>query len=241
MPKNPPYAAEEDDGLPPYSNEDSAHVLYYEETLDVALDASGEHLRAPFAQNAQRAWSELTPHRPSWWVNLWWRARWAVYALAFFTPLALFGALGALAWLLNGQNKALLPPTPAAAFAHITATPAPPALQPEWPPDVIFAPHTVPARIRDELAVPGARRGYQFQGRAGEVWTLAVVPLPDQTLSPELRFYGPDGKRICAAECPNDGEAQLVTLLAKNGLYRVVVQANDGVSTGLFLLTVAVE
>ena len=226
--------------LEPHSAEDNAHVLYYDETLDDALDTSGEHLRAPFAQNTQRDWEALDPHHPSWLVNLWWRARWAVYALAFFTPLALFGALGALVWLLDGGASRSAPADNSAAQVHITATPAP-VVVPEWPPDVAFATHTVPARIRDELEVAGARRGYQFQGRAGELWSLAVEALPDQTLRPELFFYGPDGRRICAARCAEGGDAQMVALLEADGLYRVVVQAADGVSTGLFLLTVAVD
>ena len=223
----------------PELNEDGAHVLYYDETLDNALEAGGEHLRAPFAQNTQRAWTELTPPRPSWWVNLWWRARWAVYALAFFTPLVLFGAISALVWLVGGGH-AHRPPTPQAAVIQVSATPAP-AIEPEWPPDVVFATHTVPARIRDALSVPRARRGYQFQGRAGEVWRIAVEPLPDQALKPEAFFYGPDGKRICPTACGDGGDRRLVVLLAENGLYRLVVEADDGVSTGLYLLTVAVE
>jgi len=221
---------------PPPTNEDNAHVLYYEETLDDALDAEGEHLRAPFADNTQHSWANLTPQHPSWLVNLWWRARWAVYALAFFTPLAIFGALGALVWALNGDAAP-------AALPSVTATPAPTAtvLAPQWSPDVIFATHTVPARIRDVLSAPGARRGYQFQGHAGEVWTLAVEPLPDETLTPTLFFYAPDGQRICAARCTDAGDAQIVALLETAGLYRVVVQAADETSTGLFLLTVNVE
>ena len=224
----------------PETDADGAHVLYYDETLDDALDDSGEHLRAPFAGNVQRAWAELTPHHPSWLVNLWWRARWAVYALAFLTPLVIFGVLGALMGLLSNTHSATSTAPQVAPVVQITATPAP-VIVPEWPPDVVFAAHTVPARIRDALDVPGARRGYQFQGRAGEVWTIAVEPLPDQALTPEALFYGPDGKRICPTGCTSGGDARLVALLEEDGLYRLVVQADDGVSTGLFLLTVAVQ
>lgn len=238
MPKSPPRIAEDAAMFDPEVDEDGAHVLYYDETLDGALDESGEHLRAPFADNVQRPWSELAPRHPSWWVNLWWRARWAVYALAFFTPLAIFGILGALLALLNSAPSEGV--RQSAPVVEITATPAP-AIVPEWPPDVVFATHTVPARIRDALDVPGARRGYQFQGRAGEVWTIAVEPLPDQPLTPEALFYGPDGKRICPTACTDAGEARLVVLLEQDGLYRLVVQADDDVSTGLFLLTVAVR
>ncbi len=242
MPKTPPSGLTNadlyDPDLPGLA-EDSTYVQYYDEPLDDALDASGEHLRAPFARNTQNRWTQLDPQHPSWLVNLWWRARWAVYALAFFTPLAVFGTLGALAWLLSGEHgnapSATVPAAPS-----VTATPALPTA-PQWPPDVVFATHSVPARIRDELLAPEARRGYQFEGRAGEVWTLAVQALPEQTLTPRLMFYGPDGQRICAQGCADGGDGQLVALLEADGLYRVVVQAADGLSTGLFLLTVAVE
>ncbi len=189
------------------------------------------------AEDGRALRGALSPAREASW---WWRARWAVYALAFLTPLAIFGALGALMWWLG--ERGFFPaaqPTPLALTA--TPAPSPTVLDPQWPPDVVFASHTVPARIRDVLAVSGARRGYQFQGRAGELWTLTVAALPDQPLTPVLFFYGPDGRRICAAACTAQGDAQVVALLEADGLYRVVVQAADGASTGLFLLTVSVE
>ncbi len=160
------------------------------------------------------------------------RLRWGVYLLAFLIPLGLLAiVLGVLAWR-DGDSAA--PGSPAA----LTATPAqPPTETGNWPDDVIFVPHTVPAMIRDDLPVAGARLGYRFNGGTGQIWLITVAAQSDG-FDPQITLYAPSGAALASSEdrAAGDVTAELLVLLPESGAYRLLVEG-AGNTTGTYLLT----
>lgn len=205
-------------------------IEYYDESLDIAHDEEG-YLEAALIEMAHRqaaAWTHLHPARPGLWARLWWQARWVIYGAAFVLPLLVIGlGLGLLALLHRADLAPAVAPLPA---------PAPTAalFTPPWSPDLSFAGHTIPARIRDRLPAPGAQRGYTFEGQAGMTWTLAVLPYDESGIDPRLTLYDPAGALLCqGAEC--------TLVLPLSGTYRVVIASASGAGVGLYLLTLEVQ
>jgi hypothetical protein len=111
-----------------------------------------------------------------------------------------------------------------------------PGLIADWPQDVIYAPHTVPAMIRDELASAGARIGYQFVGGAGATWRITVVPVSGSALDPQFHLYEPAGTELA------QGSGEVLVILPEDGTYRLLIEsAQNGLTTGTYLLTVFAE
>lgn len=172
-----------------------------------------------------------------------WR-RWQ-YPLIGLAVILLLVAWGGVVWVVRGVftsdegTPVIVTATPDP--AAITGTPAvSPTVPPgaEWPQDVTYAAHTVPARIRNTLHARGDQHGYQFAGTAGAVWEIAASTYAQSGVIPSLRVFGPDGAELT----PEGGTvSQVQVTLVADGPVRVVVGAStSGAPTGLYLLTVSV-
>jgi hypothetical protein len=149
-----------------------------------------------------------------------------LYGAAFAVPLLL---LIALLLIGNGRDRhtsflTSVPPTPSASPSTTVAG--------DWPAEVVFVAHTLPALIHDELTAAVPRRGYQFSGAAREIWEITVEPLPGSLLQPQVSLYGPAGDLLAAG-------AALTAVLPQDGDYRLMVEARaDGAATGSYRLSV---
>lgn len=168
-------------------------------------------------------------HRYNVPLALWWHR--AVFAAAFLTPFVLLGLIGWVAQRYDDDSPAgissTLPPSP---MPQVTGA---------WPSNVAFIAHTTPAMIRDELPVPGAQRGYQFEGRAGETWLITVEP--QDALDPHIYLYEPSGGELAYNDDRDAGDftAEILVILPADGAYRLLVESapKSAGSTGEYLLT----
>ncbi len=155
------------------------------------------------------------------------RVHWLICGGAFALPFMLLAALLLLLARLDGPAEVSPVPTP--------DIPSPAAAQNatgDWPADVTFAPHTVPALIKNEMAAPGARHGYLFSGAAGAMWEITTEPLTGSTIVPLLTLYAPSGEALVAGPA-------LTVVLPQGGTYRLVVEPGEGSSaTGAYRLSV---
>ena len=155
------------------------------------------------------------------------RVHWLFCGGAFALPFALLAGLLLLLARLDGPAEVSPVPGP--------DTPSPAAAENatgDWPPEVTFAPHTVPALIKNELAAPGARHGYLFTGTTGVVWEISTEPLAGSAIVPLLTLYGPSGEALAAGPA-------LTIVLPQAGTYRLVVEPGEGSSaTGAYRLSV---
>jgi hypothetical protein len=98
--------------------------------------------------------------------------------------------------------------------------------------------------IRDELALAGERRGYQFQGAAGDTWHILVEPEDTSGLDPLITLFGPSGDIVAISDNEDTGQvtAEIRITLPEPGPYRLLVEsAQGGLTTGTYLLTLYVE
>ncbi len=170
-------------------------------------------------------------------VEWWQRRHWLVFAAAFAIPFGVL-ALGLAAAAHFDDHGG------ADRSAAVGVLPAPSAtVAGQWPAGVIFAANTVPAMIRDDIAYPGAQRGYQFEGRAGDVWRITVEPEDD--FDPQIRLYEPLGSELAYNDDQAAGSltAELVVMLPVDGTYRLLVEAAAKKSdvTGTYWLSVFEE
>lgn len=109
-----------------------------------------------------------------------------------------------------------------------------------WPAQVQARAHTVPALIKDTLALAGEAHGYRFDGTAGTTWRITVEPRAESALDPLITLYGPSGAEIALADDRPGGDltAELVLTLPESGAYRLLVQSSQGgITTGDYLLS----
>ena len=210
--------------------DDDAYSVYNGETLDEAIDEAG------YAASDTRLDDDWPPDdiRPTQGQQVWARARWVILPISLAIPFLLLVLLIAGWGFLTGDHSdsdGPGGPTP----TRIPPTPVP-GLIADWPQDVIYAPHTVPAMIRDELAFAGARLGYQFVGSAGATWRITVAPVPGSAVDPQFHLYEPAGTELA------QGSEDLLVILPEDGTYRLLIEsAQNGVTTGTYLLTVFAE
>jgi hypothetical protein len=158
-----------------------------------------------------------------------------INAAAFVLPLILLAAWLAVADQRNGDSPSTSPvananpPTVASASSPTGA----------WPSDVVFIRQTIPAMIKDLIGTPGERRGYVFEGAAGQVWTIKAEPIYGSALNPAVSVYAPDGAFLLQNDdrAAGDVTAEIVTQLGEDGPYRVIVEASGGASTGEYLFS----
>jgi hypothetical protein len=155
------------------------------------------------------------------------RLHWLIYGGAFALPFALLAVLTLLLARVDGPAEVSPVPNPQA--------PSPVAAESaagNWPADVSFAPHTVPALIKNELVGGGARHGYLFSGTAGAVWEITTRPLTGSAIAPLLTLYGPCGGALAAGPA-------LTVILPQDGAYRLVVELEEGSdASGAYRLSV---
>ena len=222
------------------SGEDAAHIIYYDYELDDVHDEAG-WVEASGLDDPDAAWEHLYDRPPTWIERLWWRGRWLVNGVAFGLPLVLLVALFALGELTDSSGDTSTPVLTAA--TNVTPSPEPgESVTGAWPAGVTFARHTVPAMIRDSLA-GGERKGYQFAGRGGFLWTITVAPAPGSAFDPQITLYGPSGEVVASNDnrVPGDPTASLALRLDEDGPYRLVVEAAGGAASGSYVLSVFVE
>jgi hypothetical protein len=193
-----------------------AHNLYdYDHSPDDVHDESG-YLAARYANHTR--WQRL------------------VFAAAFLIPFGVL-ALGLAAASYFDDDGADTPTTVQA------KRPPPSAVEGQWPAGVTFAANTVPAMIRNEIAYTGEQHGYQFKGRAGDVWRITVEP--ENGFDPQIRLYEPSGGELAYNDDQVAGSltAELLVILPSDGTYRLLVEAaakGNGV-TGTYWLSVFEE
>jgi hypothetical protein len=167
-------------------------------------------------------------------VEWWQRRHWLVFVAAFLIPFGVLalGLVAASQFRDGGDTShptaVSVPPTP-------TAT-----VEGQWPEGVNFVANSVPAMIRDDIAYAGAQHGYQFDGRAGDVWRITVEPEDD--FDPEIRLYEPEGSELAYNDDQAAGglKAEMVVILPADGTYRLLVEAaaKNSSSTGTYWLSV---
>jgi hypothetical protein len=109
-----------------------------------------------------------------------------------------------------------------------------------WPAQVPARAHTVPALIKDTLALAGEAHGYRFDGAAGELWRITVEPRAESALDPLITLYGPSGAEVARADDRSAGDltAEIVVTLPESGAYHLLVQSSQGgITTGDYLLS----
>jgi hypothetical protein len=230
------------DGASDQGQGDDVHVVYYDYSLNQAHDSAG------YAEERydEGEWQQLYDAAPTLLQKLWWQSRSVVYLISFAIPLLLL-LLPIAIWLVarSGERSGSASPPNAPGPAAQTS-PAPPSSTgtSAWPPDVAFAPNTVPAMIRDELTLAGERRGYLFQGTAGETWHILVEPEDVSALDPLITLYRPSGDILAVSDNEDSGQltAEIRITLPESGSYRLLVEsAQGGLSTGTYLLTLYEE
>lgn len=114
-----------------------------------------------------------------------------------------------------------------------------------WPREVAITGHTVPALIKNELAWPGERHGYQFHGGKGQVWRITVEARGESGLDPLVRLFDSSGREVALADdrSAQDFTAELTYALTETGAYCVLVESSQGgLTSGVYWLsTWAVE
>ncbi|HVO68942.1 MAG TPA: hypothetical protein VMT24_02785 [Aggregatilineaceae bacterium] len=218
---------------------DDVHVVYYDYPLDQAHDSAGYAEE----QYDEGEWRQLYDAAPTLLQKLWWQSRVVVYLISFAIPLLLL-LLPIAIWLIAraGERSGSASPPNAAGSAAQTS-PTGTAIS-AWPPDVAFVPNTVPAMIRDELALAGERRGYLFQGTAGHPWHILVEPEDASAIDPLITLYAPSGGVLAVSDNEDTGAfaAEIRITLPESGPYRLLVKsAQGGLTTGTFLLTLYEE
>lgn len=219
------------------------HIVYYDASLDQAHDSAG-YAEEP---DDEAEWQQLYDDAPTLLQKLWWQSRGLVYLISFAIPLLLL-ILPVVIWLVargDGKSSSSSPLSSTGAAQTAPALPSPTrTLAGAWPPDVTFVPNTVPAMIRDELALAGERRGYLFQGAAGDTWHILVEPQDASTLDPLITLFGPSGNILAISDNEDNGQvtAEIRITLPEPGPYRLLVEsAQGGLTTGTYLLTLVVE
>jgi hypothetical protein len=165
-----------------------------------------------------------------------WRRHGIIFAAAFLIPFVMLALVLWAASFLSGTDGH------SSAVSAPTASPTLPVTG-VWPQDVPFIAHTIPAMIRDDIAYTGARRGYRFEGRAGDEWHITVEP--EESFDPEIRLYGPSGSELAY----NDDQyaaslaAEIRIVLPADGTYRLLVEAaaKSSGATGTYWLLVFEE
>jgi hypothetical protein len=207
----------------------STHRARFEADVDDDVHVFHDHVRS---EAGIRRWRRLVS--PAEW---WRRRHWLVFAAAFLIPFGVL-ALGLVAASVMGDNSDTGQPTAAGVPATPSAT-----VEGQWPQGVIFVVNTVPAMIRDNIAYPGDQRGYQFDGRTGDVWRIKVEPEDD--FDPQIRLYEPGGSELAYNDDRAAGglTAEMVVILPADGTYRLLVEAaaKNSYSTGTYLLSVFEE
>lgn len=224
----------------PGAEQDDAHVVddsdagyYYDSDYDDVPgtgDSAGDQARA-----ATPLWRRVTDDTLVR-LDRGQRLRWGVYLLAFLLPIVLLIIVLGVIALRSDDSGA-----PGAGVV-LTATPVQVAtVVGEWPPDVVFAAHTVPAMIRDEIAYAGARMGYRFYGGTGRIWRIDVAPMQNG-LDPLITLYAPSGAALASNDnrAAGDVTAELLVLLPESGAYRLLVEGGGG-TTGTYLLELYVQ
>ena len=239
-----PTETHEDRASPDESGQGNGmHVVYYDASLDQAHDSAG------FAEEPddEAEWQQLYDAAPTLLQRLRWQSRGVVYLISFAIPLLLL-VLFVVLWLApRSGGKSPSSNTTSSTEAAQTAPAAPSPTETvvgAWPPDVTFVPNTVPAMIRDELALAGERRGYLFQGAAGDTWYILVEPQDTSTLDPLITLFGPSGDILAISDNENTGAitAEIRIILPEPGPYRMLVEsAQGGLTTGTYLLTLYVQ
>jgi len=157
--------------------------------------------------------------------RLWRRRHQFVFAGAFLAPYLVLGIIWLAAGRLDSDDG-----------QPGTAAVAPSATQPA---DPNFPAHTVPAMIRDEIVSAGDQRGYQFEGRAGEVWHITVET--SGVLDPQIYVYDSSGAELAYNDdqWPGSISSEVLVTLPSDGPYRVLVGSapKSGGSTGVYLLS----
>ncbi|WP_119067150.1 PPC domain-containing protein [Aggregatilinea lenta] len=198
----------------------------------------------------QAAYEEVYPDEyddlaasPRW---PWWRTRQGQVALL------VGGVIGVviLALLVRGVNL------PGQAVVRITATPATlpaggaaqpvnvPTAQPSpvvsvaWPADVEYVVNTIPAMIKNTIVAVGERQGYRFDGRAGEMWLIAVQT--QDNFDPLVTLYAPSGDVLGTNDdrSASDLSSEIQVTLPETGTYRVLVESSaGGLTVGAYVLS----
>jgi hypothetical protein len=223
---------------------DDVHLVYYDYSLDQAHDSAG-YAEEPYDEGE---WQQLYDAAPTLLQKLWWQSRGVVYLISFAIPLLLL-LLPVAIWLVaraDEKSGSASPPTATGPAAQ--TSPTPPSSTgtgiSAWPPDVAFASNTVPAMIRDELTLAGERRGYLFQGTAGETWHILVEPEDVGAFDPLITLYAPSGDILAVSDNEDTGQltAEIRVTLPESGPYRLLVEsAQGGLTTGTYLLTLYEE
>lgn len=195
-----------------------AHIIYDHDMHDHDHSPDDAHDRIGAARHVKR-WHRL------------------VFAAAFVIPFGVLALGLAAASYIDGNGGA-------DTRAAVGVSPAPSsAVEGQWPAGVTFAANTVPAMIRDDIAYTGEQRGYQFVGRAGDVWRITVEP--ENGFDPQIRLYEPSGGELAYNDDQAAGSltAELLVILPSDGTYRLLVEAaakSNGV-TGTYWLSVFEE
>lgn len=170
-------------------------------------------------------------------------AKRTIMGASFALPLVIVFGLYALVVALAGDGDSApaasqVTPPPGSATLIAPAPENSPLPDAEWPGGIVYAPHTVPALIKDEIAAPGAQMGYSFSGEAGTAWAITVESR-DDVFDPQVTLYAPSGSMLATNDNRAAGvaAADLLVTLPETGVYRVLVESSTAVpSTGPYLL-----
>ena len=225
--------AEQDDA---HDFDDSHADYYYDSGFDDVPDTDELHGADEAADSVAADEHAANPFWRRVFDGVHARLRWSLYLLAFMIPIALLAIVLGVTALRNDDSGT------SGASLVLTATPVQIAtVVGEWPPDVVFTPHTVPAMIRDEVAFSGAQNGYRFNGGAGQIWLIEVAPTQNG-LDPQITLYAPSGAGLAINDnrAAGDVTAELLVLLPESGAYRLLVEG-AGNTTGSYLLELYVQ
>lgn len=210
----------------------NAHIEYYDDALDGVHDDAGyyddtgdlsDHLYTQPPTLGQRVYN---------W--LYWQWRWLVLLVALLIPTLLLVGVFLLVGSLGGDSSG-----GSTATATEPAVTAPPVIG-NWP-AITYAPHTIPAMIRNEMGAVGGMHGYQFEGAAGDIWQVMVEPSYGSAFDPQLQVYAPTGDLLATNDnrATGDPSAEIVLTLPGDGAYRLVISAaGEGLTVGEYWLMV---